>query len=81
MRFRGLLAAVVVLAALGGAAWWSERKEKASAGKPAADAPPKILSIPETDFQQIQLAKKAGGTTILKKADGKCLLSQLGSSD
>ena len=76
MRFRGLLAAVAVLAALGGAAWWSERKEKASAGKPAADAPPKILSIPETDFQQIQLAKKAGGTTILKKADGKWQIVQ-----
>jgi len=71
MKFRGLLAAVVVLAALGGAAWWSEKKEKADAGKPPADAPPKILSIPDADIQQIQLAKKAGDTTLLKKADGK----------
>src|ERR1051326_3073745 len=71
MKFRGLLAAVVVLAALGGAAWWSEKREKANAGKPPADAPPKILSIPDTDFQQIQLAKKSGDTTLLKKADGK----------
>ena len=76
MRFRGLLAAVAVLAALGGAAWWSERKEKANAGKPAADAPPKILSIPEADFQQIQLAKKAGDVTVLKKADGKWQIVQ-----
>src|SRR5579859_2720601 len=71
MKFRGLLAAVVVLAALGGAAWWSEKKEKADAGKPPADAPPKILSIPDADIQQIQLAKKAGDTTLIKKADGK----------
>ena len=71
MKFRGLLAAVVVLTALGGAAWWSEKKEKANAGKPSADAPPKILSIPDTDFQQIQLAKKSGDTTLLKKANGK----------
>jgi hypothetical protein len=76
MRFRGLLAAVVLLAALGGAAWWSERKEKANAGKPSADAPPKILSIPEADFQQIQLAKKAGDTTVLKKAAGKWQIVQ-----
>lgn len=76
MRFRGPLAAVIVLAALGGAAWWSERKEKANAGKPSADAPPKILSIPESDFQQIQLAKKASDTTILKKAGGKWQIVQ-----
>ena len=37
MKFRGLLAAVVVLAALAGAAYWSNKKEKAEAGKPAAD--------------------------------------------
>src|SRR5215471_8399934 len=76
MKFRGLLAAVVLLAALGGAAWWSERKEKANAGKPPADAPPKILTIPDADFQQIQLVKKAGDTTILKKTDGKWQIIQ-----
>jgi len=76
MRFRGLLAAVIVLAALGGAAWWSERREKVNAGKPSADAPPKILSIPEGDFQQIQLAKKGGDTTLLKKAGGKWQIVQ-----
>ena len=63
MKFRGLLAAVVVLAALGGAAWWSEKKEKADAAKPPADAPPKILSIPDDQFKQIQLVKKGGETT------------------
>src|SRR5579864_8160658 len=76
MKFRGLLAAVVVLAALGGAAWWSERKEKAEAGKPSADAPPKILSIPEDQFKQIQLVKKASDTTTLSKADGKWQIVQ-----
>ncbi len=76
MKFRGLLAAVIVLAALGGAAWWSERKEKADANKPAADATPKILSIPEDQFQQVDLVKKAGGTTELSKADGKWKIVQ-----
>jgi hypothetical protein len=76
MRFRGLLAAVAVLGALGGAAWWSEKKEKADAGKPAADAPPKILTIPDSEFQQIQLTKRAGDSTVLKKADGKWQIVQ-----
>ncbi len=76
MKFRGLLAAVVVLAALGGAAWWSEKKQKADAGKPPADAPPKILSIPEDQFKQIRLIKKASDTTTLSKADGKWQIVQ-----
>ena len=76
MKFQGLLAAVVVLAALGGAAWWSEKKQKADAGKPPADAPPKILTIPEDQFKQIQLIKKASDTTTLSKADGKWQILQ-----
>src|SRR5579872_209332 len=76
MKFRGLLAAVVVLAALGGAAWWSEKKQKADAAKPPADASPKILSIPEDQFKQIDLVKKAGDTTELAKADGKWQIVQ-----
>ena len=76
MKFRGLLAAVVLLAALGGAAWWSDKKQKAEAGKPAADAPPKILTIPEDQFKQIQLIKKASDTTTLNKADGKWQIVQ-----
>jgi Domain of unknown function (DUF4340) len=76
MKFRGLLAAVVVLAALGGAAWWSEKKQKADAAKPPADASPKILIIPEDQFKQIDLVKKAGDTTELAKSDGKWQIVQ-----
>jgi len=71
MKFRGLLAAVVVLAALGGAVWWSEKKQTAEASKPPADAAPKILTIPDDQFKQIELVKKAADTTLLAKADGK----------
>ena len=76
MKFRGLLAAAVVLAALGGAVWWSEKKEKADAAKPAADATPKILTIPEDQFQQIDLTKKGGSTTELSKAGGSWKIVQ-----
>ena len=77
MKFRGLLAAVVVLAALGGAAWWSERKQKADAGKPSADAPPKILSIPENQFQQIQSGQESRRYHALEaRPDGKWQIVQ-----
>ena len=76
MKFRGLLAAVVVLAALGGAAWWSEKKEKADSAKPAADATPKILTIPDDQFTQIDLVKKAGDTLEVSKTDGKWKIVQ-----
>jgi len=68
MRFRGLLAAVAVLAVLGGLSYWSEKKKKADEGKPAADAPPKILSVPEDQVKEIRV-KKAGETTVVKKSD------------
>ena len=40
-----LLIAVALLAAAGLGLWWSNRDEKAKEGKPAADAPPRILEI------------------------------------
>ncbi len=42
----------------------------------AADAAPKILSIPDDQFKQIQLIKKAGDTTDLSRADGKWQIVQ-----
>src|SRR5579863_280076 len=71
MKFRGLIAAAVVLLVLGGGVWWSEKRQKAEASKPPTDAPPKILSIPDDQFKEIELSKKAGDTTDLTKVDGK----------
>ena len=52
-EIRGLLVAVVVLAVLGGALYWSNRKQKADAAKPAADAATKILTIPEDQIKEV----------------------------
>ena len=77
MKFRGLLVAAVLLAALGGVAYWSEKRGKADEGKPAADAPPKILTIPEDQFKTIRLLKKGGEATVVTKSDaGKWDLTQ-----
>ncbi len=75
MKFRGLLVAVVLLAAMGGLLWWSKKAEKAKEGKPAADAPPKLLSIPEDQVQQVEIRKKDGETTVLKRDGGKWSLT------
>jgi len=76
MKFRGLLVAVVLLAALGGAAYWSNKKEKADANKPPADAPPKILNIPSDQFKEIDLKKKSGESTDVVKIEGKWQITQ-----
>ncbi len=72
MKTRGLLAAVIILLALAGALFWSNHKQKTDAAKPAADAAPKILTIPEDQIKQVTLKKTGADTTVLRKGnDGK----------
>jgi len=76
MKPSGLLTAVIVLAVLGGALYWSNRKQKADAAKPAADATTKILSIPEDQIKEVKLKKTGADLTVLDKGDdGKWQLS------
>lgn len=65
-----MLIAVVVLAGLAAAVVWSNRIEKAKESKPAADAPPKILSIKEDQVKQIDIKHRAGESTTVKFNDG-----------
>ena len=69
MNLTRLLIAAVVMAGLGGVLMWSNRAEKAKAAKPAADTSPKILSLKDSDIRQIEIAKKDGEPTIVKKND------------
>src|ERR1700691_4194908 len=71
MKPRGLLAAVIVLAALGGLLYWSNRKQKADAAKPAADATAttKILAIPEDQIKEVRIKKTGAETTVLRIGD------------
>jgi len=75
MRLRGLLAAVVVLAALSVAVYWSNKAQKAEEKKAAVDTSPKVLSVPEDQFQQIELHKTGSDDIVLKKGqDGKWIM-------
>src|ERR1035437_7181889 len=50
MKPKGLLIAVVLLAVLGGVTWWSNKSQADKAKAPAADAPAKLLTIPDDQF-------------------------------
>lgn len=55
MKWGRMLAAGVLLAGLAAVLWWSNRQEKAKEGKPAADAPPKILALGADTIQRIEI--------------------------
>jgi hypothetical protein len=69
MNLTRLLIAAVVMAGLGGVVLWSNKSEKAKADKPAPGTSPKIVSLKDTDIKQIEITKKDGDPTVLKKSD------------
>lgn len=69
MSLRRLLIAAVLLALLAGGVYWSNREKKAEAAKPAVGAAPKIVSIPDDQIKQIELAKKGAEPVILDRVD------------
>lgn len=75
MKPKGLLIAVVLLAVLGGVVWWSNKNEAAKASK-GTDNTTKILSIPDDQFQEIQIKKVTGEVETLVKENGKWKMTQ-----
>ena len=75
MKPKGLLIAVVLLAVLGGVVWWSNKKEAAATDKKGTDTSTKILSIPDDQFQEIQIKKVSGETETLVRENGKWQLT------
>ena len=70
MKPRGLLVAVGVLVILGGAVFFSNKQQAAKEKAPATTSP-KIVSIPDDQFQEIRIQKASGETLDLKKENGK----------
>ena len=66
MKWGKMLAAGVLLAGLAAVVWWSNRQEKAKEGKPAADAPPKILALAADTIQQIEIRHRGEDPITLK---------------
>lgn len=71
MKVSGLLIATVVLAALSGAVYWSSHHPPTEATT-KADAPPKILTLEETDISKIEIMKNGAETVgLAKNVSGK----------
>jgi len=66
----GLLIAVAALAVLGGLVWWSNKKQ-AAASKSPTDTTTKLLTIPDDQFQEIDIKKPAGEPQVLRRENGK----------
>src|SRR4051812_29602700 len=75
MKPKGLLISVVLLAVLAGAVWWSNRAEAKKAAK-GTDTGTKILTIPEDQFQEIQIKKVTGEVERLTREGGKWRITE-----
>ncbi|HKE24275.1 MAG TPA: DUF4340 domain-containing protein [Bryobacteraceae bacterium] len=71
MKPKGLFIAAAVLLVLAGGIFFSNKQQAAKEKAPAANANPKIVSIPEDQFQEIRIQKTTGDTVDLKKENGK----------
>lgn len=67
MPNRGLLVAVLLLAVLAGGIYWSNKDEERKAGAPPADAPPKLLEIPEDQFARIEIKRRDGSVAVVER--------------
>ena len=74
MKPKGLLIGVVLLAVLGGLVYWSNKTQAAK--DKTTDTSTKLLTIPDDQFQQIQIKKLTGETLALKKDNGKWRMTQ-----
>lgn len=73
MKGSGLLVGAIVLAALSGVLYWSNHKKSTEPDvKVSADAPPKILTVPEADITKVDIKRKGeGDLTLAKNSAGK----------
>src|SRR3954466_13021489 len=71
MKWGRMLAAGVLLAGLAGGLWGANRPEKGKGGKPAADAPPKILALAADTIQQIEIRHRGEDPVTVKLNGGK----------
>lgn len=77
MKLGRMLIAAVMLAGLGIVVWWSNRAEKAKEGKPAADAPPRIMEIAADTVRQFEIQRRGEAPTVVQFNDkGKWVITQ-----
>lgn len=71
MQIRGLIVAAALLLLLGGGIWWSNKIKPDDAEKSSPkEAAPKIITTLESEIQQIEIRRKHGETTVVKRNAG-----------
>src|SRR4029077_18914612 len=71
MKSKGLLAASFLLLVLAGIIWWSNRKVATADKTPVENTTTKLLGVPEDQFQDIEIKKRAGEIIHLQRTDSK----------
>jgi len=75
MKIRGLIFAVAVLAGLVGTLYWSNHHKRTESVQASVDAPPKILTLNESEVSRIDLKKKSGPELVLARDNGSWQIS------
>ena len=71
MKSKGLLTASFLLLMLSGVIWWSNKKAATPSKAPVESATTKLISIPEDQFQEIEIQKRDGETIRLQRFDSR----------
>ena len=71
MKSKGLLTASFLLLVLSGVVWWSNKKASAPDRPPVENATTKLVSIPEDQFQELEIKKRTGEALRLQHGDSK----------
>lgn len=71
MKPRNLIVAVVILAALSGAVWWAQKHPSTPASDSNTPPPAKLVDIPESSVNQVDIAAKNQPEVVLKREKQK----------
>jgi hypothetical protein len=71
MKSKGLLTASFILLVLTGIVWWSNKKAATAEKSPVESTTTRLVSIPEDQFQEIEIKKRLGENLRLQRNDGK----------
>jgi Domain of unknown function (DUF4340) len=71
MKSKGLLTASFLLLVLSGIIWWSNKKAATAEKTPIEKTATSLISIPEDQFQEIEIRKRGGEVVQLRRVDSQ----------
>ena len=71
MKSKGLLTASFLLLVLVAVIWWSNKKAATADKPPTENTTTKLVSLPEEQFQEVEIKKRTGEAVRLQRVDSK----------